>query len=262
MSEVNRLLVFDICGPMAHFRKFYTNSSSLSYSFPPRTVVMGMIAALVGWERDSYYERLNSNNFLIAVSIRSPFRRIMQTVNYLRTKGVGELNGSAGGTQVPLEILVPAKTEKRLCYRIYFWHQDCGLMDEISERLKQNASVYPAYLGLTEFIAHTSFVVDYQVNTDAFVTPGTEVELDTVLNTRLLQEKSLNFNFLEDEVLQYIKETAPVDFTSERASCKTGDYIIEIRHRKIVGKLHCPAYKVEHNGEVSFISFMEENQEG
>ena len=49
------LLVFDISGKFAHFRKYYTNSSSLTYLVPPRTSIYGLIAGILGLERDSYY---------------------------------------------------------------------------------------------------------------------------------------------------------------------------------------------------------------
>jgi CRISPR-associated protein, Cas5h family len=71
-----KVLVFDIKGPMAHFRKYYTNSSSLSYLFPPRTVVVGLIAGLLGLpserhtkeKRDIYYEKFDEKRCLVAVS--------------------------------------------------------------------------------------------------------------------------------------------------------------------------------------------------
>jgi len=51
-----KLLIFDWKGRMGHFRKLDTNSSSLTYSFPSRTTIAGMIAGVLGYEKDSYYE--------------------------------------------------------------------------------------------------------------------------------------------------------------------------------------------------------------
>ncbi|MBC7076121.1 MAG: CRISPR-associated protein Cas5, partial [Syntrophomonadaceae bacterium] len=75
-----KVLIFDIKGRFAHFRKIYTNSSSLSYTLPPRTTVMGMIAAILGRERDTYYEEFNSQNMDIAVQKINPTRKIMQSL--------------------------------------------------------------------------------------------------------------------------------------------------------------------------------------
>lgn len=105
-----KVLVFDIKGPMAHFRKYYTNSSSLSYLFPPRTVVVGLIAGLLGLpsERhtnekgDIYYEKFDGKSCLVAISLRSKVRRIMQTVNYSFTKTDGKKIDFSKHSQIPL----------------------------------------------------------------------------------------------------------------------------------------------------------------
>ena len=53
-----KIIVFDIKGKFAHFRKFYTNSSSLTYGIPPRTAICGILAAILGLERDSIMKSL------------------------------------------------------------------------------------------------------------------------------------------------------------------------------------------------------------
>ncbi len=65
-----KITVFDLYGKFAHFRKFYTNSSSLTYLIPPRTTIEGIIAALLGYERDSYYDVLSVDKLNIAVKKR------------------------------------------------------------------------------------------------------------------------------------------------------------------------------------------------
>ena len=56
------ILAFNIRGKFAHFRKFYSNSSALSYFIPPRTTIIGLIAGMLGLERDSYYEDFSLDN--------------------------------------------------------------------------------------------------------------------------------------------------------------------------------------------------------
>ncbi|MEW6070945.1 MAG: CRISPR-associated protein Cas5, partial [Candidatus Thermoplasmatota archaeon] len=41
-------LVFTIKGQFAHWRKWFTTTSPLTYSFPPRTAVIGLIGAILG----------------------------------------------------------------------------------------------------------------------------------------------------------------------------------------------------------------------
>ncbi|HBM79479.1 MAG TPA: CRISPR-associated protein Cas5, partial [Clostridiaceae bacterium] len=49
-------------GKMAHFRKYYSNSSALSYFIPPRTTIIGIVAGFLGYERDTYYEDFSLEN--------------------------------------------------------------------------------------------------------------------------------------------------------------------------------------------------------
>ena len=116
------LVIFDLTGAFAMFRKFYTNSSSLSYPFPPRTTIAGLIAGLLGYERDSYSEDLGLMRCDIAVSVRVPVRRVMQTINYVMTearsnvwtRNAGGFDGSAGSIQTPIEWVFPALGEPQL----------------------------------------------------------------------------------------------------------------------------------------------------
>ena len=48
-----QVLTFDLVGKMAHFRKYYANNTAMSFSVPPRTTLMGVLAAILGLPRDS-----------------------------------------------------------------------------------------------------------------------------------------------------------------------------------------------------------------
>ncbi|RKY40733.1 MAG: type I-B CRISPR-associated protein Cas5 [Candidatus Omnitrophota bacterium] len=236
MQEIERLLIFDIKGPVAHFRKFYTNSSSLSYSFPSRTTITGLIAGILGREKDKYYDEFSSDRCKIAVSIRTPVRKIMQTINYVRTKSLGELNLSAGHTQVPLEIVLPFESNE-LKYRIYFYHKD-NTFDELKEVLEKEKFVYPPYLGISEFIADVKFV-DFIKGEQIFVSTNLEssVEIVTVVNIEHIQKGSLVFKESSGEVLQYIKERMPLEFDSERKLKKGASFIYEKNQGRIKLKI-------------------------
>ncbi|MBN2251964.1 MAG: type I-B CRISPR-associated protein Cas5, partial [Candidatus Altiarchaeota archaeon] len=170
--KLDKCLVFDLKGPMAHFRKYYTNSSSLSYLTPPRTVIAGLIAGLLGIpsekhlteSQESYYEKFNDDNCFVSISLRSPIRKMMQTVNYLRTKSIYGVDGSEGGTPVPLEILVPEDNDQEVVYRIYFYYPDTTekgttkFYEDLKRRLMNQSFVYPPYLGLSEFIASIHYI--------------------------------------------------------------------------------------------------------
>ncbi|NLW44705.1 MAG: type I-B CRISPR-associated protein Cas5 [Syntrophomonadaceae bacterium] len=224
------IVIFEISGPFAHFRKFYTNSSSLTYGFPPRTVLMGMVAAILGWERDSYYERLGVEKAQFAVVPLGNPRRLVATVNYIRTKEedvkkLMELKPFTG-TQVPLEVLRPGYGEKRVVYRIYFSHHDPGINNQLAERIAEGRFYYPLYMGLSEFIAECSFV---GISEPTVVhQPGQEVVLHSVVNTALIEEPVLEGS------VKLIREKAPVAFGTGRARMPNASFIYAAQSKPTV----------------------------
>src|SRR6056297_1529391 len=61
-------LSFTIAGPWAHFRRIDTTTEKLSYRVIPRTTVAGLVAAILGEPRDSYYETFAPDASAIAIS--------------------------------------------------------------------------------------------------------------------------------------------------------------------------------------------------
>lgn len=259
---VDRLLIFDIRGAMAHFRKFYTNSSSLSYSFPPRTTIAGLIAGMLGMAIDKYYEKFGCEKCRIGISVRVPIRKIMQTVNYIRTKSLGEINLSAGHTQIPLEIVLPLKDNEQLNYRIYFYHVT-ELFDELKKNLEAKKFVYPPYLGMSEFIAEIRFIDSIgHDKIELLSNPSEPVEIVTPINAKQIREGGLTFEHSSGETLQYIKERMPIEFTPERRIKKVGSFVYEknnnIAKLKIEGNYYRIKYKDPEKGEITEnIVFME-----
>ena len=79
----SKVVVFDIKSKLAHFRKINSNSSSLTYIVPPRTTILGIIAGILGRERDSYYTDKDFEEMKIGVEPICPHRVMTQTINYL-----------------------------------------------------------------------------------------------------------------------------------------------------------------------------------
>jgi CRISPR-associated protein Cas5h len=225
---MNKILIFDLEGTIAHFRKFYTNSSSLSYAFPPRTVIIGLLAGILGYERDTYYDIFSSENCNIGLSIKKPIRKLIQTVNYIRTKDVKELTGSGGHTQIPIEFVLPQVGEKILKYRIYFLHKKDEILNNLKEKLKKGNVEYPPYLGLTECPAKVS-LVDDEGEISLIRDLHNPMEIITVIPI----DKVENITFQEG--YKYMKEDkVPVEFTNERRIKKISSYIYEQNCKPII----------------------------
>lgn len=212
-----RVLVFDLKGSLAHFRKIYTNSSSLSYSLPPRTCLAGIIAAMLGRERDSYYQEFSREHCFIAVKKLGRTRKIMQTLNYMRATGSRELIVPREHTQIPFELVCG---EPELRYRIYFAGNP-GAYEELKQRLINDRYVFPPYLGAAPFSATANFVAE--ASCQRLQTRGL-VEVATPINSRNIVEFS--FDRMLDNVA-LVKEKMPVDFTAERYPVASASYVYD-----------------------------------
>ncbi len=143
------LVAFTIAGPMAHFRKFYTTTSALTYLFPPRTTLMGLVAGMLGFERDNYYEKLSSRKLWVAVRMLTPVRKRTFTLNYLFTKD-NKLYERGQGTQIPVEWVLAKPPYRIVRYRVYLSSPDEILMEKIVDRFKKQNFIWPVYLGVSE----------------------------------------------------------------------------------------------------------------
>lgn len=254
------LLVFDLVGRMAHFRKFDTNSSSLSYSFPSRTTIAGMIAGILGLEKDSYYESFSPDQCKIAVSVRTKPRKIMQTINYMFVKSKSDLNNSKGHTQIPVEFLLSDRIDKNayppLRYRIYFWHTDERIHDEVKNRIKKSEYVYPPYLGLSEMLGQLEWVAEISPENMIERTVDEPIMIHSVCNVSDLEERSIQFTIgNRNESLVYQKERMARSFFSDRSIKETANYLYEHTGR-ICAKTIKPILNVHYNGIEENLLFM------
>jgi len=136
-----RAIRFVLAGKLAHFRRFYTNSSSLSYPIPPPPTLRGMLGAALGLGPE-YADRFLEWRF--SVRPLAPWRFLMQTVNHLMIKKGAPARNLAGGehTQVPIQLIVPQKPEGRVRYEVLALGDD---PEQVIQALAQPR--YPLSLG-------------------------------------------------------------------------------------------------------------------
>lgn len=155
MSE--KLLAFDIWGDYAYFRRGYTTTSTVSFPFPSRTTVSGLISSILGFERDSYYDIFNEENSKIGINILNPIKKVRFNLNYINTKlgfYLYDINSDGLRTQVRAEFLKDPK------FRIYVALNDNKIMENLFDLLHNHQSVYTPYLGISECIANFKLVGD------------------------------------------------------------------------------------------------------
>jgi len=236
------MVIFDLWGKFAHFRKFYTNSSSLTYSVPPRTTVEGMIAALLGYERDTYYEKLNAENLYVAVRKMSKTKKIMQSVNYIKATTTSELHFPKQHTQVPFELLVG---DSKIRYRFYIIHKDENIFKEIKERLFDKTPVFPLYFGSAPFSCYIDYVGE--VNWDWVISDEFQ-DIYSVMPSHKIKE--IDIKNIKGYLL---KERMPRDFAIDRTIKEVTTYVYEDMGQPLKVKINGEFVKLSNGENIVFM---------
>lgn len=255
------VLIFDLVGPMAHFRKFDTNSSSLTYLFPPRPTVAGLIAGILGMERDTYYNTFHPDQCHIGLSVITPPRKLMQTVNYMYVTSRSHLNNSQGHTQIPIEFLLPEvnnrhdpfSEQERLRYRVYFQHSAEMIHQEVKERVMRSEYVYPPYLGLTEMLGHIEWIAEVADHDWEEQMADKTFPIHSVCPVQALEERSMQMEAARSAV--FYKERMLRYFISDRNIGETADYLYE-KSGVITAKPKAPVISLNYRGKRENIMFM------
>lgn len=190
VSQSRRIAVFDVSGMMAHFRRIDTNSTSLTYRFPPRTTLAGMIGALLGLDIDDTVT-LAPDRTRLTVSVRAPGHTSMQTLVTLKAKkAISELKKQERrlvGTE-----LVVGEPGRPLQYRIYAEFADFSLGAKLEEAIRTQRPAYPLALGLASCLATAHWVnwAEAQSDTDTnqhnLVCPCPVTAIEEVLCNRVV----------------------------------------------------------------------------
>lgn len=229
-----KALVFDIKGDYGHFRKFYTTSSPLTFSIPPRTTVCGIIGALIGLDKEEYLNYFKKEDAKIAIQILSPISKTRLSLNLIDTKTAKMYSKIENRTQVTYELL------KNPSYRIYFSHNDENIYNKVKSYLEENKNYYTLSLGLSEFIAEHEYKgeIDLQYASDnEFTYIDTVIKFNEDLEIKFESNKEYFKDTMQNEmnnervVTEYIKVL--LERTGKPIRCKI-DYYLGDRGEKIV----------------------------
>jgi len=238
-----RLTVFDVHGFFAVFRKHHSTTSMLSYSFPPRTTIAGMMAAILGYERDSYYDLFSSRKCRIALQVKGDVRHTTNTVNYLMTDRpltIKKLRGHGGRMPVHVDVLLSGQhCLNQLFYRIFFNHEDGRVQGELTERIRQSRFAYPPCLGTAYSLADVRFVdvVDAEV-----YRPDVETAVHTVLPASAVAELHP-----QEGVRIFFEELVPADFSEGRKLARIETYLYGTGPIRV--RLNCEVFSCTVDGE-------------
>ncbi|MBA7533187.1 hypothetical protein ES705_25422 [subsurface metagenome] len=162
------IVVFRYYGRYAHFRKPYSNVSSLSYPFPPRTAIAGLLGAILGVKKEKVSETFTEERLKVGVAVEKEVRTITHVTN-LRQDSSGQVNYSIkrpkrNWVPKPLKGIpdwnkpinpYPMELLREPSYLLYVNLNNC--MDELVSRIKTERYVYTPCMGLSEFLAELKY---------------------------------------------------------------------------------------------------------
>jgi len=235
---VNRIIVFDVWGEFAHFRRSYTTSSPLTFSFPPPTTVRGLVGAILVLRKEEYIEI--TNRLKVGISILSPLRRLRFALNYISTKGKNRKfeptlfrdrkASETLRTQVQVEFLRDVK------YRIYIGGES-SLLDSLLNYLPYRKTEFTPCLGLSECLADFSFVGEFEAEPVGIVSRVRSV----IPRDRI---RNLEFN----APMKLAKERVPVSMNTNREVTKYEDVVFDVNGKELEGEF-TGVYRIGKLGE-------------
>lgn len=160
----NKVLVFDISGEYAHFRKFNTTTSPLTYSLPTRPALAGLLGAILGIRRETspnvfpkgvvpVNEVFHPDKAHIGVRILNKIQKAKIGFNLLDTSKQGSsFFNIKNRTQIEFEFL------KEVSFRIYLQHQEETIFKKIYQAIANKNHHFTPYLGLSQCTASIDLV--------------------------------------------------------------------------------------------------------
>lgn len=241
-NKIQKIISFRISGKYAHFRKFYTNASSLSYLIPPRTTISGMIASILEYPRDEYYSKFDNISISVSLPENLSIRKQTQSINNLHNNyyryiltGKGKIQHS----QCKMELLLPPYS-KNICYIIYVAGDNSeALLNDLEKKLHQRDFGYGIYLGQRQFKAYIDHIKTFKNDEIIFLDHA------EVINSICNEENFLDYS-LEQEV-DIISEQMPCHFQTikvkdkiSRRPCSVKKIFFERNGKPIKGYFsHC-----------------------
>lgn len=166
----SRCLSFVVRSDQAHFRRIDGNVVKQSYRVMPRTTVAGMLAAIVGADRDSYYKTFALDHSSVAITPLFDLRSKNVGTTALSTSH-NDLK-SASRAQKGVKVSYPDTTKSRQLhnyellvnpvYRIDLALDDETFYKELLTHLRAGTSVYTPSLGLSECLAHVDYLGEFE----------------------------------------------------------------------------------------------------
>lgn len=156
-------LLFTVSGQYAQFRRIDTTTTKQTYRVPPRTTLAGLLAAILGLERDSYYEMFAPGRSAIAICIDEPLRTRTIPVLELPTIEGDDFQTEADNALIRRKASIGDRQQRLReyvrdpSYTIAVAFDDADTYERLRTHLSEGTSVYTPALGTSECLASIDY---------------------------------------------------------------------------------------------------------
>lgn len=177
-----------------HFKRVGRSVTKQTYRIPPRTTIAGLLAAIVGSDRDSYYEVFAEDNSAIAVTAISDLRTVNVPTTGLGTDPNQSVTKTAGSRRSNALTYQDTTGDRQLhayevladpAYRIDVALEDEEYYGTLRDHLERGTSHYPPSLGKSEYLCTVEDVITDRSPADAG--QGDRYEIDSTVPISLAE---------------------------------------------------------------------------
>lgn len=220
-----KFVAFDVFADLAQFKKPFTTMSPQTFSFPTGTAAIGIIAAILGLDKNEYWTYFPPERYVLSLGVLKPIKKIVIPINLLKTTQPKHFYRFENHKPTNVEFV------KEAGYRIYFHYRHEDLFEKLAGLLRRHESVYSVSLGQAGNLADVVFSGLWQAEQ---VSGPAWAEICSVIPAEEVQE--LDFS---DLVL--FSHRIPVRMKPEEKSREVTcyrEYLFERDARKIRAKVN------------------------
>jgi len=229
---MSKILIFQIKGDYACFKKFYTTSSILTFDFPPKTSLLGLLGAVLGFKRRSK-DLKGLNDIKLGIQLLNPVNKIHQGINWLNTK-VKNKNviedyskffklfeksfkqntyGFIGINQHKPSSLQLLKNPH---FRIFISNENnFEKYDELKQAIKEQCYFFTPYLGQSEFLCSINYIDEIESYKKELNNESQKIMIHSIIpQDMILQENDVYQLDLSSDTL-LIVEQMPENYEKE-----------------------------------------------
>lgn len=219
-----KILAFDIWGEYAHYKKIYATTSAVSYCLPTKTSLYGYISAILGFEKknNQYLKYFQDKECLIGIQIMKPI--VMQRININLRATFGRMKQTDNRKPTMMEFVYLPK------YRIYFFHSQPDIYEQLSERLQAKEAVYTPTMGLASLISNFEFIGEFEASLQKF--SDKVVSIQTVIPKKHFERFDAEaFNTKHTEIVE--QSMFAIEMDIQRNVTERDDILLERKAKSI-----------------------------